>query len=461
MSTTSNSRIFLLFLSVSFSWALRAQQATLVHGFTGTDGANPSSSLIELPNGNLMGTTWNSQTAKGTIYTLDSNAVLTTTYTFPSSFCAGRANAITDSGLFQASNGLVYGVCYGGGQSGYGSVYVVSKSGQNAKLLHSFNGTDGSHPLGPLVEGSDGNLYGVTSSTVFKMTPNGTVSVLYTFVKKSGAWDPLGGLTLGSDQNLYGISGYDDNSFEGSGYQVNPAGGLNVLGNFYAAPFGQSPVLTATNAVETICQPTLGIGAGETVETVSAGDNKHVVYQLPQYFGPDFVNLVGGLAAGGDGALYLNGASIVTFPPPVNPYVIARIDIPGNNTQFAGVIPTLGSTLVGNPLQTASGTIYSAAQSGGPNGLGSIVSVNFGSPAPNPGISFFQPTIGSPKTVVTLWGSHFVGATSVTVGGVPVPFTTVASGFIKFAITPAAMTGPVAVTTAGGTVASTGTFTVQ
>lgn len=451
-------------LGLCLPLALQAQTptVTLVHGFSGPDGTYPASDLIELPNGNLMGITWNPQTspATGEIYRLDAMGTIGTVAPLAGTTqCGTPLGYDGGSSLFQASSGLVYGVCYSGGAYGLGSIYAVSPMG-TVHVLHSFSGSDGSHPLGPLVEGVNGDLYGVTRSTVFRITPAGVLTLLQTFVRGSGAYVPVGGLTLGSDENLYGVTELYGNSYYGGAYKIDSTGAYSVLGHYYASAYGLNPVVTSSNAVETLCQPTVSVAAAaETLESVDQSGTARVVYALPTYFGSDFVNLVGGLVQGGDGAVYLNGASIIVDP--VNPTVAARIDVTGKTTQFAAIDSSIGSVLVGNPLQTASGAIYSAAQTGGPNGLGSVLSVDYGNPAPSPGILFFAPSSASAPTVVTLWGSHFVGATSVTVGGQPVPFTTVASGFIKFSVTKNAMTGPITVTTAGGTVTSAGTFTVE
>jgi uncharacterized repeat protein (TIGR03803 family) len=54
--------------------------------------------------------------------------------------------------------------------------------------LVSFNGTNGINPQGGLVQGNDGNFYGVTEyggtnrlGTVFQVTTNGTLTTLVSF----------------------------------------------------------------------------------------------------------------------------------------------------------------------------------------------------------------------------------------------------------------------------------------
>lgn len=161
----------------------RTPTVTLVHEFSGTDGAFPVSNLIELPNGKFLGVTWNAKAspASGVIYTIDAAGHFASVAQLSGTTqCATPAEYRNGSGIFQASSGNIYGVCYSGGENNLGSIYMLSRTG-SATLLYSFDGSLGAHPVGPLVEGIDGNLYGVTSSTVYKMTPSGVVTLLYSF----------------------------------------------------------------------------------------------------------------------------------------------------------------------------------------------------------------------------------------------------------------------------------------
>ncbi len=68
-------------------------------------------------------------------------------------------------------------------------MYKLSPSGK-LTTLHDFNDLDGSEPLAPLVQGTDGNFYGATQAggtdnysigVIFKITPSGEFTLLYTF----------------------------------------------------------------------------------------------------------------------------------------------------------------------------------------------------------------------------------------------------------------------------------------
>ena len=81
--------------------------------------------------------------------------------------------------------GNVYGVTVGGGTVGLGTVYTISFDGTkwNESILYNFlGGEDGGSPIGQIIWGKDGNLYGVTEGggtgcgsggcgTVFEIAP--------------------------------------------------------------------------------------------------------------------------------------------------------------------------------------------------------------------------------------------------------------------------------------------------
>lgn len=84
---------------------------------------------------------------------------------------------------------------------------TISSQAQTFTSLVAFDGPNGENP-GPLVQGTDGELYGVTvgSSTIFKMSPEGTLTTVYSFTGKSDGDMPIGGLALGTDGNFYGTT---------------------------------------------------------------------------------------------------------------------------------------------------------------------------------------------------------------------------------------------------------------
>src|SRR5688572_26373294 len=80
------------------------------------------------------------------------------------------------------------------------------------QVLHNFSGGQ-ANPIGPMVEGPDGNLYGATPSggsggrgTLFRMTPGGAVTTLVNFNGPNGQAPWTTPLIFDNETNLYGAT---------------------------------------------------------------------------------------------------------------------------------------------------------------------------------------------------------------------------------------------------------------
>ena len=153
-----------------------------IYTFTGgNDGANPVGTLARVVPGNgyLYGTTSRGGSGYGTVFKITSSGELTTIHTFG----GGGYNNNGDGGvpatkLIVGSDGNLYGTTSGYTTltlnadivTNYGTVFRISpdatsSGGTGFETLYYFQGgADGGTPLGGLVEGSDGALYGTTST---------------------------------------------------------------------------------------------------------------------------------------------------------------------------------------------------------------------------------------------------------------------------------------------------------
>ena len=158
----------------------------VLHTFGGSakrDGANPVASLAIDAAGNLYGTTWygginkscdGNGTGCGTVFKVAKTGKMSVLYRFKGQ--SDGANPF--AGLVLDAAGNLYGATLGGGSSGNGVIFKLSKSGKET-VLHSFTGgADGAYPAGGPILDSSGNLYGVAFyggtedwGTIFKLTP--------------------------------------------------------------------------------------------------------------------------------------------------------------------------------------------------------------------------------------------------------------------------------------------------
>ena len=229
---------------------------TVLHTFSGfggvsgsADGAVPAAPLIQGGDGNFYGTTTygGAYSAGGTVFRISASGVEAVLYSF--SGCEdpepcgiqGSADGANPDGLIQGSDGDFYGTTFAGGTNEYGTVFRVTPNGAET-VLHSFytgspGNRDGLTPNG-LIQGSDGNYYGTTSNggmggTVFKITPAGAETVLYSFPNSAadGA-SSHGNLIRASDGNFYGTTSGGGTYNGGTVFRVTPSGVETVLYSF-------------------------------------------------------------------------------------------------------------------------------------------------------------------------------------------------------------------------------------
>jgi len=145
-------------------------------------------------------------------------------------------------GLVEGPDGNFYGVTvYGGvtesGSDGAGVLFRLSPDGTFTKL-HTFDSPDGMNPTGPLTLGPDCALYGLTqdgggpesSGTAFRVTLAGELNTLTDFPWEAAAgWAPWGQLLLASDGNYYGLSAHSTGA-RGAVFKLTPDGTLTGLG---------------------------------------------------------------------------------------------------------------------------------------------------------------------------------------------------------------------------------------
>jgi uncharacterized repeat protein (TIGR03803 family) len=241
-------------------------EETVVYAFAGgSDGAYPSPGLVQGAGNSFYGTTYEGgvgvcpratatltggavQPAStcGTVFTVTPDGAETVLYYF-----RGLADGGQPTGALVQSGGNFYGTTnYGGvtsagcGSSGCGTVFRITPAGAET-VLFAFTGGLNDESLLPssLVEGNDGDFYGVTNvggtnndGTVFKVTPAGVETVLHSFTGcVNGSTDgcqPATALIQGSDGNFYGTTAFGGSGSDGTVFKITPSGVETVLYSF-------------------------------------------------------------------------------------------------------------------------------------------------------------------------------------------------------------------------------------
>ncbi len=385
---------FIVLVLVGWAFSASAQSVTNLYSFVGnsSDGGDSQSALVQGSDGNFYGT------ATGVYFPLGTNNYGTVFRISPSgsftNLCSFKSSngAYPFAAVLQGRDGNFYGTTEAGGTSNRGTVFRINPT-SGLTNLYSFgvSSGDGKSPLAPLVQGSDGNFYGVTHGggsstncgssgcgTVFRISPSGNETKLYSFVgpPSDGANPNIAGLVQGSDGNFYGTTSFGGTYNGGIVFRITPNGNCTNLHSF------GSSTTDATEPEGTLVQSSDGnfygmtIGGGGhfpggygTVFRISPSGNYTNLYS---FIGPpsDGRNPDDGLMQGSDGNFYGTTQSGGTS----DHGTIFRISPSGSYTNlhsfgsFAGdgIEPDAGL------IQGSDGYFYGTTASGGINNSGTV-----------------------------------------------------------------------------------------
>jgi uncharacterized repeat protein (TIGR03803 family) len=365
-------------------------------------------------------------------------------YTVLYSFCTEvncADGAYPEAKLVEGVDGNFYGTTFWAGANANESLYddgggTVFKITPDGKLttLHSFcaqpNCTDGDSSMGGLIQATDGNFYGTTTAggasgacaggcgTIFRITPSGTLSTLYSFCSHTDCTDgsyPYSGMIEANDGNFYGTTVNGGMYTYGSAFQLKPSLEFESIYSFcYEAgcPDGVDPHAGLTQATD-------GIIYGATDLLVLNECNGGGNYRCGTLFS---LTTAGSLT------------TLYTFCP---------------ENRFPGVDCTQG-TFPGGLAQATDGNFYGITSLGGNNQLGTLFSLSTGL---SRFVSFVLPA-GRDNQTAQILGLGLTGTTAVTLNGTPMNFTVVSDTFLTATVPPGATTGYVTVTTPTGVLTS-------
>ncbi|MGA3350480.1 MAG: choice-of-anchor tandem repeat GloVer-containing protein [Candidatus Sulfotelmatobacter sp.] len=419
---------------------------TVLHNFatqgSTSDGCIPYAPPIQASNGDFYGTTaFCGADNYGTVYKL----TLAGAYSMLYSFQGPPNDTVLPYGLIEGTDGDLWGVGNGWIISG-GGIFKITLAGKES-LVYTFEPnsdgeyTDGESPSANLIQGSNGNFYGTTEQggtanegTIFEVTAGGKETVLYSFPNQTDGAYPTLPLTQGPNGLLYGAA----TDCAGGGCSQAGLFDITTKGaykNLYLYPLvcsncGQpeAPLLLSTNGTFYSTTEQGGTGVGS-------------FYSLSNGYSP-FISLVN-VTSGAEGARVgilgqgFSSKSVVEFGG--TKATIAKL----TGTYILATVPT--GALTGDVTVTTGSTVLSTT---------ATYKIT-------PTYKSFTPPSGPVGTVVTFNGTGLTQTTKVTIDNISASFTVVSDSEITATVPAGAATGKIVVTTKGGSVSSSTSFTVN
>ncbi|MBK7572916.1 MAG: hypothetical protein IPI10_15360 [Bacteroidetes bacterium] len=231
--------------------------------FVLSNGGKPKGAIIKASNGLFYGLTKSGgANFSGVLFSFNPS-----TYTY-TKLIDLPANANPEGALVQASNGKLYGMTVGGGSSGLGSIFSYDIGTNTYTVVANLVNATGRSPSGSLIQGSDGNLYGMTTyggansvGAIFKFViSTSTYTNVADFNSAVNGASPYGSLMQASNGLMYGMTTSGGSLTYGTLFEFNPTssaltklfdfGGLEGVtpwGNVMQASNGKLYGLTLTS----------------------------------------------------------------------------------------------------------------------------------------------------------------------------------------------------------------------
>jgi uncharacterized repeat protein (TIGR03803 family) len=457
-SVRTRAALILMVVVAAATTMATAQTYTDIHNFDSTHGRQPRGGLSQGREGNLHGTTVFGG-AKACIDDIGCGVVFKIT---PSgTFIVSHRFDVADgsepaSGLTLGRDGNFYGTTSGGGSNGYGTIFRITNGGSLTTLYNFAGGTDGRFPWARPIQRTDGNFYGTTFyGTAYKITPSGTFTSLG---PTPGAGSPgLGGmppLLQGLDGAFYGTTQTGGTYGWGTVFKITPEGVITVVYSFDGV-HGATPAAEVIQGGDGDFYGTAyyqgSYGQGVIFKLTPQG-SLTVLHNFPDPNYPnDGLSPIVGLVQATDGSFYgaTNSGGIE------NSGVIFRITQSGTYSILYNFDDTHGGGPASTPIQHTNGKIYGTAEGGDFFGVVYVLDLGLA-----PFVSLIS-TSGKVGVPIEILGQGFTGTTAVSFNGTPATFKVRSDTYLTAMVPSGATTGSVTVATPTGTLTSNHEFRVH
>jgi uncharacterized repeat protein (TIGR03803 family) len=469
-------RTVLSILTLTLLFAALATAQTVVPLYTypetdeGDTGVAAPAQFAQGADGQLYSTietngTYNS----GTVYKISTEGDYTPLY----NFCAEGGNCLVTGGyplggVTLGLDGNLWGTTQNGGKDAYGTVFKMTPAG-TLTSVYQFDGNEAGTPIYTVLQGTNGDMYGVTQGThygtFFRLTIKGVITI-YPFDYDNGYEPNLP--TQASDGNFYGTAQYGGGGTCECGviYKATAGGKITVLhvftGTVSATDYdGNRPIGVLVQDSEGYLWGTTYQGGeyneGTIFKIATTGKDYEVVYSF-QYAEPELLGQLplAGLTLGTDSNLY----GVASRGGTNNYGATFQVTPAGDVTflyNFCAVAGCADGIVPETPvIQHTDGKFYGTA-SGNSLCCGTFFSFDMGLPP------FTSSTANEGKVGATIdfLGQGFTDTTSVSFDGtLATSFKAISDTLLSVKVPVGALTGLVKIITSKGTLAGTRNFKV-